>query len=102
MIPCRPSVRRRLQRDWLDVLALQPAPDPVKYTLLLERKPALALLRMVEKHVLETAERSSAVDRDIEQRADPVVMDGVDELHHVAITGISALIRNHDVSIVPV
>src|ERR1044071_2530074 len=66
-------------------------------TLLLKREPALALLRMLMKYVLEPAERPSAVDRDLEQRTHPVVADRIDELRNVAITGLRALVPNDDV-----
>src|ERR1051325_915447 len=90
----RRSVGRGWQRDGLDVLALEPAQDPVMGALRLEREPALALLGIVLKYVLEPAKRALAVERDVEQRAHAVVVDRSGELHHVAITGSRALVAN--------
>src|ERR1041385_116398 len=95
----RRSVGRGWQRDGLDVLALEPAQDPVMGALRLEREPALALLGIVLKYVLEPAKRALAVERDVEQRAHAVVVDRSGELHHVAITGSRALVGNGDVSL---
>jgi hypothetical protein len=52
------------------------------------------------KYVLK-GERSSAVDRDVEQCTRPAVLDRMDELRHVAMADIRALIGNCDVALAP-
>src|SRR5438067_1115513 len=88
---CSESVRQKTPNLFrpLDPVRLQPVADPPEEALLLEMEPAFALLGVAREHVLESAERSLACDRDIEQLPQLGVGDGPDEFLHVAV----ALVR---------
>src|SRR5438876_10586021 len=75
----------------LDPVRFQPVPDPPEQALLLEMEPAFALLGKGREHVLESAERSLACDRDLEQLPQLEVGDGPDEFLHVAVTLVRVL-----------
>src|SRR5438105_12103404 len=78
---CRGSALRRL-----DAVRRQPVADPPEHALLLENEPALALVGNTGEHVLESAERSLARNRDLEQLSEPGLGHGPDECLHVAVT----------------
>src|SRR5438309_2333038 len=90
---CSESVRQKTPNlFWpLDPVRLQPVADPPEEALLLEMEPAFALLGVAREHVLESAERSLACDRDIEQLPQLGVGDGPDEFLHVAVALVPVL-----------
>src|SRR6266545_1354411 len=71
--------------DRLDALVGQPLQHPLAHPVLLEREPALALVRIAQQRVLEATEGAPAVDRDRQHFLHTRALDRLDERFHILV-----------------